>query len=205
MGKREYISLTLILIFILAIYGYKHSLDKKRLKFEEAKKNLVEVGKQVEQYYQDAPSIPDFSFPTPNEEIKPKVWDFTQKQPDWILLPKPDYDEQSDKGLNLRINPNQSVTLTNNKEIWSSSKYRALTLEYGPVFEKIDVEITLINESGSKSIFSKKLLLTEKLISFKFSEDNAYNGNIKEILLRFKNTDSRNQSSFDIKRMTLSY
>ena len=205
MGKREYISLTLILIFILAIYGYKQSLDKKRLKFEEAKKNLVEVGKQVEQYYQDAPSIPDFSFPTPNEEIKPKVWDFTQKQPDWILLPKPDYDEQSDKGLNLRINPNQSVTLTNNKETWSSSKYRAVTLEYGPVFEKVDMEITLINESGSKSIFSQKLLLNEKLISVKFSEDKAYSGNIKEISLRFKNTDSRNQSSFDIKRITLSY
>lgn len=132
-----------------------------------------------------------------------KVWDFSTKQPNWVLLPKPDYVEQSREGLNLQIGPNQTVSLSNNKEAWDSKNYKNLLIECSIIFEKVDVEVSMINEQGTKIIISQQLRLKEGTASLNLTENKDFNGKIKELQLSIKNTHTRNNSNFNIKKILL--
>ncbi len=205
--------ITLAIIFVIGILVYQMFQQRKRMEMRARADELAKIVEEVEAKI-DAKSEKEVLEDINHHDylkdletkkmIKPKIWAFTQKQPNWILLPKPDYEEQSINGLNLRINSNQAVSLTNNKEEWSSQKYRTLTVECGPVFEKVEVEVTLINEHDAKILISKKLLLKEGYASLRMSEDKAFTGKITELQLRIKNTNPRNFSVFNLKTIQLS-
>ena len=206
MGNKEYsvIFVAAVLLLVLMVFNYSKK-NERQLKIEETKKNLIEIGKQVELYYSDDNEVFAENFPPLSlDSILHKTWDFTQKQPNWILLPKPDYNEQNKNGLDLRINSSQTVSLSNNKDSWDPKTYKNIAIECGPIFEKVEVSVTLINESGDKINISEKLILKEGPVSLLMGQEKTLTGKIKELQLSIKNTNSRNMSIFNIKKITLS-
>ena len=205
MGSKELSLIAAFLVIVSGLVFYNYSENKRRIKIENAKKALIEAGNQVKQYYEDkTPLIHDSLLTFPPEKLETKTWDFTQKQPNWILLPKPEHDEQSKNGLNLRINSSQTVSLSNNKDSWDSAIYKTIAIECGPIFEKVEVSVTLINESGDKINISEKLILKEGSVSLLMDQEKTFTGKIKELQLSIKNTNSRNMSVFNIKSIQLS-
>jgi len=205
MGKRELSIISVVGILILFLVIYKARQTERQIKIDDTRKKLVEIGEQVKQYYNDDAfaDLESLSL-TPDSLLKSKSWDFTQKQPKWILLPKPDYDEQSDKGLNLRINPSQTITLSNNKEELNTNEIKVISFECGAIFEEVHVSFDLVNDKGEKFSSTEILTLKEGTSDLRLEKSPTFEGKVKELIFNIKNTNSRSISTFNIKKISLS-
>lgn len=197
MGKKEYATLAIILVPLICFFAFKVSHTKRQLEIKETRENLKEIGKQVEQYYTDDA---DLSTPimTSPLEISPVTWNFLENQPNWILKPSPDHNEKTANGLNIRIASSSSTAIQNTKDSWSSDIFKSIHIQIGPVFEKLDIEITLKNEAGEIFIINGAEKLKEGINSISLQSDKNPTGEIKDTEIRFYNKESRNLSSFSL-------
>ena len=129
---------------------------------------------------------------------KPVTWNFLENQPNWILKPSPDHNEKTANGLNIRIAPSSSTAIQNTKDSWSSDIFKTIHIQIGPVFEKLDIEITLKNEAGETFIINGAEKLKEGINSIRLKSDTNPIGEIKDTEIRFYNKESRNLSSFSL-------